>query len=98
MSKKSKKKSKKQKKEESKVFKHPLKLRIASMVDFLQIEKYEGKKKVWGIIKGKPYWCLNSKGVIENKNYILDEYTDLEQFKLLLIHEQVLIPSNSYKN
>lgn len=48
-------------------------------------------KKVWKPRFGFPYWLYNSEGVIENKNYILDENTDLEDFKIYLNNEQVLI-------
>ena len=89
---KSKKKSKKVKK--SKLHSKNLNLIIAKKQDFLQVIKYKGNTKVWGIIHGVPYWMINSKGEIENRNYILDENTDLNKFAEYVLREQILITKN----
>lgn len=90
-----KKKPKKEKKAKSKIFEHGIMLKIAKKQDFLEIDEYttqDGKgRKSWKIIKGFPFWLINSKGQIENKNYILDKYTDLQTFSDWLVREQVLI-------
>lgn len=101
MGKKSKKAKKQKKSKKVKLFKKEIVLRLASKKDFLEVEKIEKRNgkdvKVWKIREGIPYWCINSKGEIENKNYILDENTDLEHFNILLLREQVLVTKNKNK-
>ncbi len=61
----------------------------------MQLDKYIKKKgkdaKSWKMKHGIPYWLINSKGDIENANYILNENTDLEDFANYLNRQQVLI-------
>ena len=83
-----------------KVIKQPkleivLKLKIATMDDVLEVVGYKpGKKggKIKKLRKGMPYWMINSKGKIENKNYVLTEATDSQDFGVYLLKEQILIP------
>jgi hypothetical protein len=81
---------------------HNIKLRVAKKIDFLELDKYETvpgknkKKKVWKMIKGYPYWMFNSKGEIENNNYILDENTDLDEFNNYLVRQQILILTSRF--
>lgn len=89
---KKKEKKKKSKKKKVKPIIHPVKLRLGKKTDFLELDKYEGKKKVWKPRFGLPYWMINSKGKIENKPYILDEDTDLKEFSNYLVREQILVP------
>lgn len=73
-----------------------LKLKIAKTADLITLDKYvmkKGKKtKKWKTRTGFPYWIMNSKGKIENKNYILNEHTDMKYFSELLVREQIYIP------
>lgn len=75
-----------------------LKLRIAKKHDFLDVEDSlpNGKTK-WKMRLGVPFWLINSKGNIENKNYILTENTDKFDFADWLNKEQVLIPRENEK-
>ena len=88
------KKSKKIKaKKEVKILDVNLKLRVGKKNDFIELDKYlEGGKKKWKMREGIPYWCINSKGEVENDPYILSEDTDKKQFSELLVREQILIP------
>lgn len=87
-----KKKGKKAKKEKSIVLN--LKLKKAKRNDFIQqVWGKKGKKNV--PIYGTPYWMFNSKGEIENKNYILTEETDMKSFKDYLMREQILTPKKT---
>jgi hypothetical protein len=72
-----------------------VKLKKAVRIDFMQVVGYKqsGGKK-WGALHGVPYWLINSKGIIENKNYIFDELTDLKSFSDYLVRQQVLIIKN----
>ena len=95
--------SKKQKSKKAKKVKkirHKIDLRVAVKMDFLELDKYiqKDKKKVksWKMMKGIPYWMFNSKGVIENKNYILSDDTDLEEFGSYLLREQILILTSQF--
>jgi hypothetical protein len=92
------KKSKKEKKDKNILFE--IKLKIAKKKDFLEIDRYEkrnGKQiKVYKQINGMPYWLINSKGDVENKNYILNEETDLKSFSNYLVRKQVLIPKTPF--
>lgn len=74
-----------------------LKLQIATKTDFIEFSHYkkEGKGKVYKFKYGVPYWCINSKGKIENKNYRTHENMNMDDFKELLMHEQVLVPQYS---
>lgn len=92
--KKSKKKEKeKAKKPKTKAIDFEIKMRIATKVDFLELDKYldQGKKK-WKLRLGLPYWLINSKGVIENDCYVLDEHTNTDDFGDFLNQQRVLIP------
>lgn len=100
-----KKKTKKAKKVKLKAVKekkinHNIKLRIAKSVDFLELDRYRnkgGKKiRVWKTTFGIPYWLFNSKNEIENKNYILSENTDMEDFKIYLMNEQILVLTSKF--
>lgn len=95
MSKKTKKKKSKKKGKKAKKINHKIDLRIAKMMDFLEVDQYKVKKgknvKSWKVMNGIPYWLYNSKKEIENKNYILNENTDLEDFRDYLNREQILI-------
>lgn len=88
------KKEKKLKKAKS--IKHEIKLRIAKKKDFLEVDKHyikNGKKKTkWKLRVGVPFWMYNSKGEIENKNYIMHEDFDLDDLGIYLSKEQILIP------
>ena len=90
------KKKKKQEKEKSskiKAIDFEIKLRIAVKADFLILDKYlEGGKKKWKLRFGLPYWLINSKGVIENDPYIIDEHTNTSDFGDFLQQKRVLIP------
>lgn len=91
--KKSKKKKQKEKKPKIKAINFEIQLRVAKQVDFLELDKYlEGGKKKWKARHGLPYWLINSKGVIENDCYVLDEHTNTSDFADWLVREQVLIP------
>jgi len=70
-----------------------LKLRIATSNDFIELSHYKAdrKSKVFKLRIGQPFWCINSKGVIEQKNYCTKEGMDKVQFKILLMHEQILV-------
>lgn len=76
-----------------KKYKIKLELKVAQKQDLIEISGYKpnGRKK-WKIRSGIPFWLINSKGEIENKNYILSEDTDTEDLGLWLLNEQVLIP------
>jgi hypothetical protein len=76
-----------------------LKLKLGSKLDFVEFSHYKenGKGKVYKFKYGVPYWCINSKGKIENKNYRTHENMDMDHFKELLIREQVLIPDYADK-
>lgn len=88
---KKKKKEKKVKKAKRKTVNHNIVLKVANKKDFLELDKIKDGKKIWKPKFGIPFWLYNSKGVIENKNYILSDDSDLEAFKQYLILEQVLI-------
>jgi len=100
------KKKKKQKKEKSSIEKdslvinHKIELKLAKKMDFLRLDKYvkKGNKNVksWKMEFGIPYWLYNSKGKIENKNYILSDSTDLTDFSDYLNRNQVLILINPF--
>ena len=76
-----------------KTFPFEITLRLGRSTDFIELDKYgPDNKRIFKPRLGKPYWMFNSKGDIENKNYILDEHTDLQDFKIYLIKEQILIP------
>lgn len=69
---------------------------MAKKKDFLEIDSYlEGGKKKWKQKNGVPYWLINSKGIVENKNYILNEDTEKLSFATYLLNEQVLIPAEN---
>jgi hypothetical protein len=90
-----KKKAKKEKvgKVKIKTFPFEITLKLGRAADFIELDKYgANNKRIFKPRLGKPYWMFNSKGVIENKNYILDEHSDLEDFKTYLNLEQILIP------
>jgi hypothetical protein len=90
-----KKKPKKEKVQKVKIktFPFEITLKLGKSTDFIELDKYgEDNKRIFKPRLGKPYWMFNSKGVIENKNYILDEHTDLQDFKIYLMKEQILIP------
>tara|TARA_B100000953_G_scaffold300250_1_gene304414 strand:+ start:8296 stop:8481 length:186 start_codon:yes stop_codon:yes gene_type:complete len=53
--------------------------------------KPDGNKK-WALRNGLPYWMINSKGEIENRNYILSDQTDAEEFGDYMKRGQILIP------
>lgn len=73
-------------------------------MDFLELDRYEKipgkdkKKKVWKPRVGLPYWMFNSKGEIENKNYLLTEDTDFAEFSNYLVREQILVPISIFDN
>lgn len=91
--KKEKEKAKKVKKPKIKTIDFEIKLRVAKQGDFLELDKYiDGGKKKWKLRFGLPYWLINSKGIIENDPYILDEHTNTSDFADWLVREQVLIP------
>lgn len=80
-------------KKEVKILDVNLKLRVGRKNDFIELDKYlESGKKKWKMREGIPYWCINSKGEVENDPYILSEDTDKSQFAELLVREQILIP------
>lgn len=87
------KKKSKEKKSKIKAINFEIKLRIAESSDFLILDKYlEGGKKKWKLRLGLPYWLINSKGVIENDPYIIDEHTNTADFGDFLNQKRVLIP------
>lgn len=80
------------KKKKNKKIKHEIKLIIAAPKDLIELDSYKkGGGKKWKPRMGFPYWMFNSKGKIENKNYILDEHTDLKELADYLSREQILI-------
>ncbi|HET8829316.1 MAG TPA: hypothetical protein VFM79_08230 [Pelobium sp.] len=90
--------SKKKKKDKRKKIKHSFDLVVAKKSDFLEFKGYkEGGGKIWQTKTGVPYWCINSKGEIENENYIFKDTTDKETFALLLANEQILITKPHFK-
>ena len=90
---KKKKKQKSKKNSINEIFTQEIKFKIALKKDFLEVEKRLDNGKVkWKPIEGIPYWLINSKGGIDNKNLIFDSDTDLQQFGIWLHHQQVLIP------
>lgn len=70
-----------------------LRLRKATKKDFVEFShlKADKKGKVYKMKYGVPFWLINSKGEIERNNYRTHENMDVEEFKLLMIHEQVLV-------
>lgn len=70
-----------------------LRLRKATKKDFVEFShlKADKKGKVYKMKYGVPFWLLNSKGEIERNNYRTHENMDVEEFKLLMVHEQVLV-------
>ena len=93
------KKKKKSKKKQSdikttdRIITAEIRFKIAVKKDFLEVAKRlsDGKVK-WKPMEGIPYWLINSKGEVDNKNLVFDSDTDLQQFGIWLVHEQVLIP------
>lgn len=70
-----------------------LKLKVAKSKDLLELDGYKkGGAKVWKLRNGFPFWLINSKGKIENKNYILNEDTDPADIGNWLARQQILIP------
>jgi uncharacterized FlgJ-related protein len=70
-----------------------LKLKIAKQEDFIEFSHFKADKKsrVFKMKLGHPFWCINSKGIIEERNYCIKEDMDKDEFKILLMHEQVLV-------
>ena len=70
-----------------------LKLKVATSKDFIQFSHFKADKKsrVFKMKIGHPFWLINSKGIIEEKNYCIKEDMDKTEFKILLMHEQVLV-------
>ena len=70
-----------------------LKLKIAKQEDFIEFSHFKADKKsrVFKMKLGHPFWCINSKGIIEEKNYCIKEDMDKDEFKILLMHEQILV-------
>ena len=91
-----KKKSKKKQSDEKttdKIVTAEIRFKIAVKKDFLEVEKrIHGGKIKWKPMEGIPYWLINSKGKVDNKNLVFDRDTDLQQFGIWLHHQQILIP------
>ena len=70
-----------------------LKLKVATSKDFIEFSHFKADKKsrVFKMKVGHPFWCINSKGIIEEKNYCIKEDMDKDEFKILLMHEQILV-------
>ena len=70
-----------------------LKLKVATSKDFIQFSHFKADKKsrVFKMKVGHPFWLINSKGIIEEKNYCIKEDMDKDEFKILLMHEQILV-------
>jgi|GEM_PF-2922646 len=70
-----------------------LKLKVATSKDFIEFSHFKADKKsrVFKMKVGHPFWLINSKGIIEEKNYCIKEDMDKDEFKILLMHEQVLV-------
>jgi len=70
-----------------------LKLKIAKQEDFIEFSHFKADKKsrVFKMKLGHPFWCINSKGIIEERNYCIKEYMDKDSFRLLLSNEQILV-------
>ena len=70
-----------------------LKLKIAKQEDFIEFSHFKADKKsrVFKMKLGHPFWCINSKGIIEEKNYCIKEHMDKDTFRLLLSNEQILV-------
>jgi len=70
-----------------------LKLKVATSKDFIEFSHFKADKKsrVFKMKVGHPFWLINSKGIIEDKNYCIKEDMDKTAFKILLMHEQVLV-------
>ena len=74
-------------------YKIELKLKVAISKDFIEFSHFKADKKsrVFKMKIGHPFWLINSKGIIEEKNYCIKEDMDKDEFKILLMHEQVLV-------
>ena len=70
---------------------HKINLKKAVKEDFLEVERMLGKKRIWKLAIGIPYWMINSKGIIENKNYRTTEATNLKDFGEYLQNGQIFI-------
>lgn len=70
-----------------------IKLKIATRDDVLEIDTVKSnKKKVsWKLRLRTPYWMINSRGKIENKNYVISETTNAKEFGSYIKKKQILI-------
>jgi hypothetical protein len=70
-----------------------LKLKVATSKDFIEFSHFKADKKsrVFKMKIGYPFWLINSNGIIEEKNYCIKEDMDKDEFKILLMREQVLV-------
>jgi len=65
----------------------------ATKDDILQLDFiYPSGKKKFKLRHGVPYWLLNSKGQLENKNYVISEHTDAKELGVYLSNKQIFIP------
>ena len=73
-----------------------LKLKIATSKDFIEFSHFKADKKsrVFKMKVGHPFWCINSKGIIEEKNYCIKEDMDKDSFRLLFLLAR-LLPINT---
>ena len=82
-------------KKAKKKYKKELTLKIAVKKDFLSFLGRVKKKNKYEPKYGVPYFLINSKGEVENNNYIFTEETNIEEFNNYLLHEQILIIKNT---
>ena len=81
-----------------KKYKTTITLQVASKEDLVEIDRITPSgKKIWKLREGLPFWLINSKGEIENRNYILSNNIDKEDLGLWMLHEQLLIPKKIWK-
>lgn len=64
-------------------------LEHARKADFVELVK-SGKKPEYKIRLGVPYWLLNSKGILEHKNYITNDTTSFKQLAEYFTRQQIL--------
>lgn len=70
-----------------------IELREATSKDFFEVDFIKpGGGKAWKLKLGQPYWMKNSKGVVENKNYMITKATDIEELGDYVKRKQVFIP------
>lgn len=86
------KKGKKVPKVKEVVYEKNILLILAKGKDFSLLDKRVSKNKYTYAPKyGVPYWLIQSDGTVGSHNYIFNEDTDVEDFKIYLHRQQILI-------